>query len=759
MGVETGDEVPQLKLGVQVQFDLSLQGIVAVGTHRSRNRLGGSSERENLKGQRLLLLPPDTFMENKVIATDAKGVISKEDQNQNYAGFIDFEEIYQPMTYEERHPLVAKLIRSILEDDSPNQSPVVYHDVQSIQEDEVVVNMVEDLGRGALAVTHIPVSGLSGHPGRLCISKVDTSGTDADGSITPDGDDDASKPMGDEAAEATVESKESLTEEDNEPDSSTHSLGQSGHSKSGKKKRKRPKIKEIKSVHYDRHSLSKESVQDIPPGKGDVILCDIVQSRRTGSVTVTNVRVIERSETERQTLNVNGDASKSSGVGIVTEVVAASKFGFISLLDENATRREMLFFQFSSIVDAPPSDSSLHSSQHSRRGAGPVKKGEEVEFDIVVGKKGKRTAINIHVVPRGTLNIPTRAEKNACRGFVLMEPSHTTLSNTPSRQASRAPAGKGNGRWDNVESNLSVKASSSSSGSSVKEEGCILLISDPANMFAIRSSTKDETKDIEPIGSSDKEPESAPLQEGTAKEVEDTSKDVTSIESAVGTLVSYKNGAIAIHGAGASSSADGSSNPRRGDLVSFVKASRGGKGVRDIRVVERGAATLQRGRLEDIKLTPDSESNSPGTAKFIAATEKEEEYDIKLSEVVSCDVSILKDKESVEGILHDGKVYGICRTCDLYLGSKLGSGHKERPKLNLTVRKELKKNMGGKIMAQSMMAKVSDFLGELLLLVCFEQVANCIFVPFYFTFRALTERMGLHLDGHLESAITLLLPK
>jgi cold shock CspA family protein len=697
MGVETGEEIPQLKLGVQVQFDLSLQGIVAVGTHRSRNRLGGSSERENLKGQRLLLLPPDTFMENKVIATDAKGVISKEDQHQNYAGFIDLEETYQPMTYEERHPLVAKLIRSILEDDSPNQSPVVYHDVQSIHEDEVVVNMVEDLGKGVLTVTHIPVAGLSGHPGRLCISKLDTKRTGADGAA----DDDASKPMADEAAEITVETKESLTEEDAILDSSTHSLGQSGHSKRGKKK-KRPKIKEINSVHYDKHSLSKELVQDIPPGKGDVILCDIVQSRRTASVTVTNVRVIERSETERQALNGDGDASKSSGVGIVTEVVAASKFGFISLLDENATRREMLFFQFSSIVDAPPLDSSLHSSQHSRRVAGPVKKGDEVKFDIVVGKKGKRTAINIHVVQRGTLNIPTRAEKNACQGFVLMEPSHTTLSNTPSRKASRAPVAKGNGRWENVESDLSVKTSSDSS---VKEEGCILLISDPANMFAIRSSTNEETKDIEPAVSSEQEPENAPPQEGIIKEVEGANKDVTSIKSAVGTLVSYKNGAIAIHGAGASSSADGSGNPRRGDLVSFVKASRGGKGVRDIRVVERGAATLQRGRLEEIKLTPE---NSPGTAKFIAATEKEEEYDIELSEVVSCDISILKDKESVEGILHDGKVYGICRTSDLYLGSKLGSGHKERPKLNLTVRKELKKNMGGKIMAQSMMAKGPD---------------------------------------------------
>jgi hypothetical protein len=41
--------------------------------------------------------------------------------------------------------------------------------------------------------------------------------------------------------------------------------------------------------------------------------------------------------------------------------------------------------------------------------------------------------------------------------------------------------------------------------------------------------------------------------------------------------------------------------------VSFVKA-KSGKGARDIRVVERGAATLLRGRLENITLSTDPES-------------------------------------------------------------------------------------------------------------------------------------------------------
>jgi hypothetical protein len=56
----------------------------------------------------------------------------------------------------------------------------------------------------------------------------------------------------------------------------------------------------------------------------------------------------------------------------------------------------------------------------------------------------------------------------------------------------------------------------------------------------------------------------------------------------------------------------------------------------------------------------------------------------------------------------------VCRTKDISLASSfgrdssgIGSGPKERPKLNLTVKKELQ-GMGGQIMAQSRMAKGPD---------------------------------------------------
>jgi hypothetical protein len=482
---------------------------------------------------------------------------------------------------------------------------------------------------------------------------------------------------------------------------SSHSLGQSSNlSKQGNKRRKRPKAKDIKVVHYDKHCLAKELLEEIPPGNGDVVHCDIVQSRRTGLVELRNVRVTERSKTATGEGGTEGDA-KSSGVGIVTDVVAASKFGFISLLDENALRREMLFFQFSNIINDAQSRDKDSTPSKLRRGDDLIAKGDEVTFDIGVGTKGKRTAININVVPRGTLNVPTKADKNACRGFVLMEPSHTSLSNTPVRQAARAPANKGNSRWENV----SDHSTESKAGAPTKGEGCVLLVTDPTSMFSIRKAQKKQPKEAEPTSLVREEPDGTDKEPIEGENCEIAWKD-SEIRSAVGTRIPYKNGAIAIHGTGASSVADGSSGPRRGDLVSFMKA-KSGRGARDIRVVERGAATLQRGRLENITFKTDPGSASPGTAKFIAATENEEEYDIDLAEVVSCDVSVLKDKESVEGILHDNHIFGVCRTCDLYLGSKLSSGHKERPKLNLTVRKELK-GLGGKIMAQSSMAKVSN---------------------------------------------------
>jgi len=240
----------------------------------------------------------------------------------------------------------------------------------------------------------------------------------------------------------------------------------------------------------------------------------------------------------------------------------------------------------------------------------------------------------------------------------------------------------------------------------IHEEGSILLLEDKTGMF--KKARKNRKRGIS-VGSIDDDTRSLnSFDDSRSIDSIDDSKSVEDMENAVensyGTLLShlpYKNGAIAIHGTGSSCTMDSSSNPRRGDLVSFVKSRRGG-GLRDVRVVTRQAATMLRGRLENIEILIPGEN--AGKANFIAATEKEEQYDVDLTELVGCDAAIIKEKESVEGILHEGKIYGICRTKDISLSSKLGTSHKQRPKLNLSV----KKNRGGKIIAQSMMAKGPD---------------------------------------------------
>jgi len=572
----------------------------------------------------------------KVIKEKFSAKIKSLNARQAYSGTIELEEELQGMSLEERHPLVAKMIDSFLEEGSkPNgRSSLVFRDILSIKEDDVVVEMVKSIGNGLLKCSHIPAPGPSAHPGRLSIQRVVNEGSEGDKEIPEATDDD-------------------------------------------KKKQKKSKANNIRQLYYDKSSLTEDLKMDIPPGVGDVVSFDIGQSRRTGRFLVHNLKIVERSSSPE----VVPENSDGSGVGIVREVVPKRKFGFISLLDETATKREDLFFHL-------PNDKGSKSAVYRR--------GDEVEFEIFVEKSGKRVAKNVEVLPKGT--IPSKAAANACNGFILMEPSHTSLSDTPLRKKlSNTSTSSG---WDDKSDHTKNKSIDT------HENGVILLLEDKTGMFSGRrrrrkaqtqsvSSYDDDAKSLDSFDSTDDGQSLDGMEECGAKPGADGDNSMVTLIH-----LAYKNGAIAIHGLGSSSSIDGSTNPKRGDMVSFVKA-RKGSGVRDVRIVTRNAAHFVQGRLESITPAANSANRNCGTAKFIAASEKEEVYDVDLSEVVSCDITALKEKQQVEAILHEGKLYGICRTADLYLESKLGTKKKERPKLNLTV----KKNRGGTIMAQSMMAK------------------------------------------------------
>jgi len=552
MGICSEDKTSELTAGAEVQFDLSLQK-----SSQSKPNNGKQQEKEQLKAQRLLLLPPNTIVKTKVLAKGIKGVVQKEDPRQTYSGMMELDEEVQTMTLEERHPYVYKVVQSMLNDESIPS--IVFPEAQSVKEDDVVMDLVETLGKGKLNCSHLPTSDPRGNS-RLIIRR----GSD-----------------------------------DEDPEGEGR-----------RKKKKILKPKEVKTIHFDKHCLLKEFQEGYPPCEGDTIVCDVIQVRRTRVVQLTNVKIVERNE------KLNVEETEETGEGLVTDYTPSRRFGFISVLtDENASKREALFFQ---------------------QTGNKIRKGDEVKFHIGLKKGGKRVAMKIEVVPKGSLGISTKASKNACHGYVLMEPSHTSLEDRDSGGRNQSPVRAGNSRWEKVD----MDRNTSKKSSNANNEGLLLLTQDPTKMF-----------------------------EGQ-------------------TILKFRNGAIALSGIG-------SGLPHRGDSISFVKGNN--QAPRDIRVVAKNSATLLRGNLTDI----DAEKE---TATFTADNDNKK-YDVVLKDVVSCEKKMLNQKsEPVEGLVHDGKLYGICRTKDLFLDSKIEFKGKERPKLNLTVRRGL----GGKIQAQSMMAKGPD---------------------------------------------------
>lgn len=368
------------------------------------------------------------------------------------------------------------------------------------------------------------------------------------------------------------------------------------------------------------------------------------------------------------------------------------------------------------------------------------------------------------------------------------------------RAGTGSPAA-GGGRWDNVTRDKGFK--SQTSGSNTKEEGVILLITDPGGAFSItfggkkglrsRSNscvsvnegkkqqfrarsgscsvvserfgtdiaekltltaltlTLKEGEDSKPANDEDDQQKKANDDNGANDEAkESTTPPVAAVAepvviSAIGKHVKYRTSSIASTssqrgGHGGSHGSHGAAGPKRGDLVTFVRSGKPGSGgvmmVKDIRSERGGGASSVRGRLSDICIGSNGDSNgdnsnsntaiflvSPSTSSGQGKNKKNDgggetkKYRIQLSEVVSCNPSLLKEDDQVDGILHEGKVYGVCRTKDLYLGSSFGRNAgggsagggtpKERPRLNLTVKKELQ-GMGGKIMAQTGMAKGPD---------------------------------------------------
>jgi len=343
------------------------------------------------------------------------------------------------------------------------------------------------------------------------------------------------------------------------------------------------------------------------------------------------------------------------------------------------------------------------------------------------GKNGNEGGKNIVILKR---NNHHHHYKNICQGIILMEPAHTSLSNTPTNiptaalntnntNQTKSPGG-GGGRWavDVPDNNTKGKKGS---GSQMIEEGLILLLSDPLGLF----SNDKKKKGVKGAEVEELESEMSELLSGRegGGQVEDGDRKLASPpQPALNESQDKGNqsmrtnhihikfrsvgvSAVRIGGGG------GGGTPRRGDLVSFVKGKGGSYPIaKDIRLLNRSFATTKRGRLINISLEDGMATlvvDDSSNYNHRKSKKREHRYPFDLSEMISCDCKLLKENTNVEGILHGSKIYGACRTTDLYLTSKIGIGKKGRPRLNLTVKKELQ-GMGGRIVAQSGLAKGPD---------------------------------------------------
>ncbi|KAL3807241.1 hypothetical protein ACHAXA_007974 [Cyclostephanos tholiformis] len=684
------------------------------GGGRYNKQQGG--ERESLRARRIHILPGGTVREKILIESGVRATVSRDDIKQPFVGTM---ELSEPLTVEsaQRHPLVARLLAEI-SGGKFGPGGATFHDALSDADAQVVIAMVNarhDLEWSYAGPENAPAdtNGL-----RLRIAPKDIDGVidpiptmpAYEASISNDAENVAS----DDGAGASKEGEsDGIVKGDMTSSERAAPTVFGVEVKQDSQKKKGRKAKVIKSVRFD-----KSSFQDISVGPliaGDIVTCDVFLSRRTGSITVENISVVEMVERNAAVVS-DGDGGTENPIrrfgltGFVTEVVQSRQFGFITAVDENGFKTgEHVFFHFSEVESGQGEAQDGISQPPGRKKFAKVDviidKGEEVKFDVGPGKNGKLNATNIHVLPRGTLKFQPKVDtSSSCTGYILIEPSYTSLVHTPSNVVSQSsgPAA-GVGRWANVRDDKSL-----TKPASIMKEGVIMLLSDPSNLFSLH--LDDDSLDKKFVVNSTHMSVSYDLGANKNSRTDagnDESKDnnYNDTPSVVGTHIGYKLSSTAARVFATGGGANRSDRPRRGDLVSFSK-TRGARIVKDLRLEKRGAATSVVGLLIDIDRDNDS-------ALFVSS-ENDTRYEIKLTEVVSCDKSLLKDKEQVDGILHEGKIFGVCRAKDISLASSFGrnsgaisSGLKDRPKLNLTVKKELQ-GMGGQIMAQSRMAKGPD---------------------------------------------------
>merc|ERR1712194_152357 len=151
------------------------------------------------------------------------------------------------------------------------------------------------------------------------------------------------------------------------------------------------------------------------------------------------------------------------------------------------------------------------------------------------------------------------------------------------------------GRWDFDDHRNKKKR-----GTDMKEEGLVLLISDPSGQFNEGRKYPSSVKPKEELSSGDKDIAIAEIDGSTRDKETDQKSETTATEKSTAFHVKYQTGSVA-------SSRGACDNPHRGDLVSFTK----GKNAvaKDVRIIKKADATIVKGRLHKV-------NREKGTALF-----------------------------------------------------------------------------------------------------------------------------------------------
>lgn len=311
----------------------------------------------------------------------------------------------------------------------------------------------------------------------------------------------------------------------------------------------------------------------------------------------------------------------------------------------------------------------------------PPMAGDKVSMTVTYCRHTDQFSVSNMTLVERNEPVGKAVKYNLCEGYVLLEPVHTSIKDSSNTKGKRRGfEGGGGGGWG------SDRPTTEQTNSN--EDGIILLLDDPAGLFHSRSNN--------PVEDTSVQKDSLTLSDSNAVVEPEIIPETTPLTQHIRyTLSSVLN-----------NRSYNTDSPKRGDLVSFTKGKNGM--AKDISVITKSAATKVTGCLSKLQM----EEN---LAVFTCTTDNQKVYQVNLTQVISCDTKVLQEETPVEGILHKDQMVGICRTADLYLKpittsgttTTPGSAPRERRKLNLTVKKELQ-NLGGKIIAQSCMAKGPD---------------------------------------------------